>query len=325
MQTATERFESQESQSLLADQLLVEQAGHDAAPWETLDQFGDWSLFHQPFVVGALPQGPSTAHMGAMKDLPEEVLQLLVDAMDPATAESFRGVNRKAFLTVEGNMIRWRMRTEAVAVWRAALSLRVRGTCLRDLFAALSSTQCCLCGDFAGLLYLMTADRVCWSCMVRDETFWPLTYTHSASLLGVSTEIILDCLPCQSMPQGVWGPFSLPGPPVQPTYLVDRAAVRREFREDLDDQGLNWKNVRFSWATTISAPVLTAGGSREGVYCWACDAYSRHFAVEKTRLEIWHRQFDPLEFSAHMREDHPDVFWEAALRLFPWAERPDDE
>lgn len=325
---ALARFYSRDVQAVLRAQLPQGIAAPNMCTHETLDQFG-WAGIPAPRVIPLLPSSTG-ATFGNLQVLPADILTTIVNNLEPRQIVEFRKVCRRARSTVGGNLLWIRLRFNAVGVLRAAITLNVRGPSLLDYSAALYSTSCCHCGLFGELMYLPRAMRVCWSCLISQESFWPVTQVRAMLVTGRDWDDV-ENMPCIRTLRGRWGPYQRRSRFTQVIVDGQAAADNRTDRADSAEdrefvETREWMRIVYLWGTVITAPVLTplGPGTFQGHYCGLCWQRSENIPgnspeAERRRMEMWHRSHDPRTFIQHMWLEHRRVFWRRTIALFPWA------
>lgn len=144
---------------------------------------------------------PQTA-LGALEDLPLELLQEVLHNLDLQSLTDFRSVSKRARHLVScipryhtiirhvPDALRFMLSTKTAFHWT-----------LSQLYEALTSRKCFSCGNFGGFLSVLNCRRCCFRCITYSKELFPLT-AH-----GVQTQYMLDKATLAALPVAV----SLPG------------------------------------------------------------------------------------------------------------------
>lgn len=111
---------------------------------------------------------------GMLDTLPLELQNLIFVQLDLQSLTDLRRVSQNSRLAVD-DLFQYRtIRTQAPELLRAVLSHGIaRWTLIEDLFDALTSQACTLCGDFGAFIYLLSCSRACYVCISYDPQFCP--------------------------------------------------------------------------------------------------------------------------------------------------------
>ncbi|KAN0099507.1 hypothetical protein V8E51_013282 [Hyaloscypha variabilis] len=177
-----------------------------------------------------IPPAPQSFPLGSLTPLPTEILHAVLSHLDIPSVLNFRSVNRRFSMVVSSSPD-----FNTVASFPKAMSTVVYMNCrffsLGHLATCLSVTQCSRCDHFGELLYLVTAERVCWSCWRRFRDFIPKFVRGT----GLSAETI-DCIPHITV---VCGSYGEPRPFTEVNFrgrIFDRRAVVAELEKALAAQ-----------------------------------------------------------------------------------------
>ncbi|KAI0484955.1 hypothetical protein GGR56DRAFT_616277 [Xylariaceae sp. FL0804] len=108
---------------------------------------------------------PPTKDIGALDDLPPELVAMILSELDLRTLTDFRCVNRRAAELVNSLVEYKAITTHAQNALRDILSIEAgRGITCRTLYDKLCTPNCEQCGDFGSYLYLLTCKRLCFFC-----------------------------------------------------------------------------------------------------------------------------------------------------------------
>jgi hypothetical protein len=176
-----------------------------------------------------IPPAPQLLPLGSLTPLPMEILYDILSHLDILSVLDFRSVNQRCTAVVTSSP-EFNTVTFFPKAMSAVVNTRCRFYSLARLAACLSDTRCSRCErHFGELLYLITAERVCWSCWRRFRDFIPII-PKVAKDTGLSAETLVERVPHITAVPGRYGepfPFFL----VQtagPIPISDRRAVVAE-------------------------------------------------------------------------------------------------
>ncbi|SJL08233.1 uncharacterized protein ARMOST_11596 [Armillaria ostoyae] len=155
-------------------------------------------------VFSSVTQGPGhftrtgaknpVATLGKLAPLPNELLDDIISKLcDIQTiVTSFSLVNRSARKTVDASLAFQRVSRYAPAALVAMLRTQVASFfTLGDLYDALCSNSCSLCGSLGLLLWLPGCQRCCMPCL-RSPELCPINEYAATKLFGLSTAVLAD-------------------------------------------------------------------------------------------------------------------------------------
>ncbi|KAI1378882.1 hypothetical protein F4677DRAFT_412309 [Hypoxylon crocopeplum] len=132
--------------------------------------------------------------LGQLDILPNEVTSDILLALDLPTLTRFRRVNHRAMDLID-SLRQYRMIYKHCAnVLRAVISVDATYTC-KTLYETLSTTCCKSCGQFGGYLYLITCERVCYSCFYLSPRYRPVEITFAPKCPEVVSTLELMHVP----------------------------------------------------------------------------------------------------------------------------------
>lgn len=139
--------------------------------------------------------------LGSLDILPLELIQTILLQTDLQSLTVFRRVNRYARLSVDAVPRYRRIVEEAPNALRALLSvgLAAHFSC-EQLYRAVSTPNCLLCGSFDVFLYLLKCIRVCFNCLSRREDCLTLSPTHAKVRYGLHDWYMEDLPTMRSLP-----------------------------------------------------------------------------------------------------------------------------
>ena len=104
--------------------------------------------------------------------LPLELRNLILAQLDIRSLTNLRCVSQSSRLAVDEIPQYGTIRAQAPELLRAVFSHGIaRWTLIEDLFNALISQTCTLCGNFAPFIYLLSCNRACEVCVSHDPQF----------------------------------------------------------------------------------------------------------------------------------------------------------
>jgi hypothetical protein len=163
--------------------------------------------------------------MGALSQLPLELLDLVLSDLDIQSLYHFRAVDRLSSMTVDPLGQHKIIVRQAPNTLRAALSTGIaRYISLQKLYDTLCSDACVQCGDFAAFTYLLSCSRVCYICLREKDAFLPLTLSRAGGKYG------LNAASASTLPYILTLPGTYSAPPLRQSRrvtLVDSSAAER--------------------------------------------------------------------------------------------------
>jgi hypothetical protein len=163
--------------------------------------------------------------LGALDQLPTELLQGLLPQLDLCSLMQFRRVNRRAIEVVESILQYKAIATHASNVLQGALRTGAGNwiSC-ETVYEKLCTAECEQCGDFGGYLYILTCERVCFLCLSEDDTYLPLPRGRAIRKFGINCRI-LETLPCLTSLPGEYSTKKFER--LMQVTLVDRESAHR--------------------------------------------------------------------------------------------------
>ncbi|KAH8725641.1 hypothetical protein GQ44DRAFT_739461 [Phaeosphaeriaceae sp. PMI808] len=144
--------------------------------------------------------------LGTLDVLPLELLQDLLFQIDLRTLAKFRRINRRAVEVVEAIPQHKAVTTHAPNVIHGILGIETgQWISCQNVYEKLCAPDCERCGDFAGYLYILTCERVCFLCFSEDKTYLPLRHSHAIRKFGINHQI-LSTLPRMTSIPGTYSP-----------------------------------------------------------------------------------------------------------------------
>lgn len=127
--------------------------------------------------------------IGALEQLPLELLNIVLTQLDIRSLTDFRRVNQRAMQVVDSIPQYKAIAVHAPAALQGILSIDTGGwiSC-QDLYEKLCAEKCDICGDFGPYLYLITCRRVCFLCFIGTKDYLPLRPTDVLRKFGLNRE-----------------------------------------------------------------------------------------------------------------------------------------
>lgn len=144
--------------------------------------------------------------LGALEQLPLELLNMVLVHVDIESLTGFRRVNQRAMQAVDSIPQYKAITTHTPASLRGILSIGTgRWISCRDLHKKLCTAKCDSCGDFGGYLYLITCRRVCFLCFTENTDYLPLRQADAIRKFGLRHEHLAS-LPSMKTVPGYYSP-----------------------------------------------------------------------------------------------------------------------
>ena len=220
------------------------------------------------------------ADLGVLsRRLPTELVLLVIQELDIRAYFSFRQVNRKARLIATSLREYGLVSRYGVEGLQGLLRTEL-GPCftMNDLYRSLITDKCLNCGSFGSLLFLLTAERCCFACLLSSDHYRTTALSTFAELSGIFPSQ-LDCLPIQVL-RTVPGIYNFLEVSVKrPEYLVaEERAIQtllasKVIRGDAVSKlraRREQRNERFMAATAYPYYDLANARLERGVNCKGC-------------------------------------------------------
>ncbi|KAH2761567.1 hypothetical protein KXW10_000389 [Aspergillus fumigatus] len=144
--------------------------------------------------------------LGALEQLPLEIINLVLTQLDIRSLTDFRRVNQRALQVVDSIPQYKAIIKHAPASLRGIISIGTgRWISCQDLYEKLCTAECDSCGDFGGYLYLITCRRVCFLCFTEKPDYLPLLRADAIRKFGLRHEH-LTRLPAMKSVPGCYSP-----------------------------------------------------------------------------------------------------------------------
>lgn len=176
-----------------------------------------------------IPRASQLFPLGSLTQFPNEILHDILSHLDILSVLEFRSVNQRSAAVVTSSHD-FNIVTTFPKAMSTVVTLRCRFYSMGHLAACLIETRCSKCKrHFGELLYLITAERVCWSCWRRFRDFIPMI-PKVAKGTGLSVETLLEIPHIIGVPGHYGEPYSVSlvkkkGP------IFDRRAVIAELKK----------------------------------------------------------------------------------------------
>ncbi|KAJ3556474.1 hypothetical protein NPX13_g10127 [Xylaria arbuscula] len=219
-----------------------------------------------------------------------ELVLLVLRAFDVRSYFSFRQVNRKARLIATG-IREYKLISKYGLEGLQGLLRTKLAPCftMGDLYRPLVTDKCLNCGNFGSLLFLLTAERCCFACLltsVHYRTIAPPTFTELSDM----SPSLIDHQPIPKL-RTVPGVYNFLDVTVKrPEYLIAEERATQTFLASkiLGDDAVRKlrerrevRNERFMAATAYPYYDLTNARVERGVNCKGCQMWveTNHTAV----------------------------------------------
>lgn len=232
---------------------------------------------------------PWPLNLGALGVLPLEILQQILLDLDMCSLLTFVSSNKSCSHIVT-TLQDFKMVVSCPRLAGAIFQLRCRSFGFRQLAASIRSPECKCCGRFGDLLYLITAERMCYHCWRADRyrkaLFLDCGFRRGAPSAGLQQDAIAAGIPHVSVPAGSYGPMG-EGSMSKRRLAFDRTSFFAEFDAQRKGEGggtiLEYRSAEpdvLSYMATIRAPYLDEATQRweEGFFCRACASRGQEHA-----------------------------------------------
>ncbi|CAF9942373.1 hypothetical protein IMSHALPRED_003644 [Imshaugia aleurites] len=152
-----------------------------------------------PLTQPSSVDGSNTASLqslGQLDSLPLEIIQNVIQLLDLHTLILMQSLNHRSKLLVNSLPAHRDIVAHAPNALRAILSTGLASHfTIYDLYSALRSQECCMCGSFGAFLYLLSCRRCCWLCLAKASDILPISREFAAHSFGLSSKAVQQ-LPC---------------------------------------------------------------------------------------------------------------------------------
>ncbi|KAK2845244.1 hypothetical protein FQN49_005913 [Arthroderma sp. PD_2] len=169
-------------------------------------------------------QHVTTSNIGALEQLPLELLHMMLVQLDIRSLTDFRRVNGRARQLTDSIPQYQKIIKHAPETIRGILSIETgRWFTCENLYKTLCTAECDICGDFGGYLYLLTCRRACYFCFTKHPEYLPLLVSDASRKFGLAREQLSSLPSMRSLP-GRYSPRDLKSS--SRLTLVDHSSAR---------------------------------------------------------------------------------------------------
>jgi hypothetical protein len=252
--------------------------------------------------------------LGYLDNLPYELKLSVLSYLDVESFLRFRQVNRRLRIMIH-DMDQYRALVKhgsdaLLAVFRTGMTSRIRFT---DLYLALCTRDCYICGSFGGFLWIPTAQRCCFGCIEGSGSMNDMRIVDQ-----------------QAYDFGRWFQFQDPGVvasllAIPGTYGLVRTKYRNRMKIIYEKPSEKWGigdmtneySTNLRHLACIALPWFDNGRSQVevGLSCRGCDP-TKHTTGTPRGWPRWNwaRMYSRKECLEHFRHcEAAKVFWEAKL------------
>lgn len=148
----------------------------------------------------------ATTSVGLFDKLPLETIHNILSETDLSTLTLLRSISRPTSSLVDSLPVYKKVVTRCPNALRALLSTRTaRYFTAIDLYNALGSQDCFLCGRFGAFLYLLECRRCCWKCLTSIENLLPISKASAKLLYHLDAQTLDEIPTLVNIP----GPYSI--------------------------------------------------------------------------------------------------------------------
>ena len=189
-----------------------------------------------------------------LETLPLELRNAILVQLDIQSLTNLRRVSQSSRLAVEDIPQYRTLLAQAPELLRAVLSHGIaRWTLIEDLFDALTSQTCALCGDFGPFVYLLSCSRACFACIAHNPNFCPQLASSAKERYLFDDRALADLPTLRSLPGSSDSILAH-------LHLVDRNAAK-ETAIALQNQFEETQKALGNWPMRRSFPLLRTAPS----------------------------------------------------------------
>ncbi|KAK3331501.1 hypothetical protein B0H66DRAFT_580271 [Apodospora peruviana] len=248
------------------------------------------------------PRLSTPTHLGQLERLPLELIQDVLLCLDIRSLWRFRQLNLESRQMVN-SLVAYRLVTSYAldvfcALLRTGLAAHVS---LADLFLALCTKTCALCGEFAGFIFLLPWTRCCHACLRTSEQTRVQRWYHSEDVSSLL--LSFNALPGR---YGMLGDFI-----VRKSFpLASVWQVRENYGlHPPGKTGRTQLEETFTYLGACSLPWYDkrTGRLEHGISCAACQLAKDNSRSSKKTTTDWvldaggEKMFEQKEFLNHFR------------------------
>ena len=168
---------------------------------ETLARTCPLDCTHESQFPAAHPNDSRSSFIGALGILPLELLNAVLLDLDLQSLTVLRRVSQRSRLAVDVLPQYQSIRLHGPELLRASLSLRLSdSTTLSQLYGALTTASCFLCGEFGAFIYMLSCSRVCLLCVEQRPELLPLSLSHAKHKYGLNRKAVSSLPTLRSLP-----------------------------------------------------------------------------------------------------------------------------
>jgi hypothetical protein len=301
--------------------------------------FNEYTLDRAPDLYPlTTPPFNASSGLGVLSELPNELIDCILEHMDLASLMNFRSINDQTHTAVNDLSVFKLLCEHAPQTVRGIMSIGTGQwtTCL-ELLDALCSAYCKNCGDFAGYLYVLgPVQRVCFFCFTTSSKYCPLTPCEANDCFGIRVEYLTEDIPkMRSIPgfyaeeqQHVSDPShsaiddaAKPIPCRDNFTLLHQPAVRKVARDHAAEIEERQKRAQIRWRThsrNCRRIVISEDYQIHNVKRWMAIIKAPHFIKNERRMDegfccrgcnnlagkesYWRRKFNAETWREHLIE-----------------------
>ena len=156
---------------------------------------------HDSQFTAGRPKDSKLTIMGTLDILPAEMLTMILLNLDLQSLTVLRRVSQGSRLAVDTLPQYQSIRTHGPELLRATLSLNIaNSTTLLELYSALTTASCFLCGDFGAFVYMLSCKRVCFLCLTQRPEVLPMIPSHARDRYGLDNKALSGLPKMRSLP-----------------------------------------------------------------------------------------------------------------------------
>ncbi|RJE24998.1 hypothetical protein PHISCL_02649 [Aspergillus sclerotialis] len=226
-------------------------------------------------VRGALLRAIRTmsSTLGNLELLPLEIIHEICYLIDIRSLLNFRHVNRRAQQIVRGTRGYEAVVTHALEALCVILRTNIASWfTLNDLFKALCTRDCRLCGSFGGFIFLPSFMRCCFACIREDSLPSILPYSVIKKCVKLSPSRLYSLVPTLKSLPGVYSMDEIvrKRTRIMATELVSRLSLQGEDERTRLTQSKETALLRYMATTSLPYLDTESGGVQYGICCSGC-------------------------------------------------------
>jgi len=140
-----------------------------------------------------------------LRKLPPELLNMVILVSSFWSASTMRLLDQRTKALVESCLEYKHLVTYAASTMAALVHIGVADHyTVCHLFDVLCSSECSVCGNFAGFLWIPECKRICVPCVQEEPGYMPMKVTNASIAFGLSKKL-LETLPVMKTLPGAYG------------------------------------------------------------------------------------------------------------------------